>query len=120
MNLDRVHALNGHNISRVDELGHFVLKYSDDGAKTWSKQHYEIPYRQTAVDRANSFGGKTRIMWSVDQSKVRNGTVFYGFTKIGSYSQAPPQEGFFLASHNLLHEPDANEIKWELLPEGDQ
>ena len=31
MNVARVHQLNGHNISRVDELGQFVFKYSDDG-----------------------------------------------------------------------------------------
>ena len=29
--------------------------------------------------------------------------------------QNPPQEGFFMASHNLLHEPDPTKIKWELV-----
>ena len=119
MNVNGIHTLNGHNISRVDELGEFVMKYSDDGGRSYSSEHYVIPYRKTAVDRSNSFGGQTKIMWSVDQSKIRNGTVYYAFTKIGSYSQAPPEEGFILASHNLLHEPDPAKVIWELLPEGD-
>lgn len=75
MNLNKTHTLNGNNISRFDELGSFVMRYSDDGAKSWSADHYMIPYKETAVDRSNSFGGKTKIMWSVDQTKTRNGTV---------------------------------------------
>jgi hypothetical protein len=84
MNLDNVTTLNNKPITRLDELGHFVMRYSDDGAATvraslpfrrhtnglppqWSAERYEVPYRTTAVDRANSFEGKTRIMWSVDQ-----------------------------------------------------
>jgi hypothetical protein len=73
MNLDGVHTMDGKNISRVDELGHFVMRYSDTAGKSWSKERYEVPYRLTAVDYFNSFKGKTRIMWSVDQ--VRNGTA---------------------------------------------
>ena len=119
MNVARVHRLNGHNISRVDELGQFVFKYSDSGGLTWSSEHYVIPYRETAVDRHNSFAGKTKIMWSVDQSKVRDGTVYWAFTKIGSYTQEPPQEGYFLASPNLLTESDPTKIRWDLLPDGD-
>ena len=43
----------------------------------------QVPYRKTAVDFANSFEGKTKIMWSVDQTKQRNGTAYFAFTKIG-------------------------------------
>ena len=119
MNLDNIHTLNGKNISRVDEIGHFVMRYSDTAGKSWSKERYEVPYRLTEVDLANSFGGKTKIMWSVDQTKVRNGTAYFAFTKIGSYTQNPPQEGWILASSNILTETDASRISWSLLPEGD-
>ena len=84
------------------------MRYSDDGGTSWSAARFEVPYRKTAVDFSNSFEGKTKIMWSVDQTKQRNGTVYFAFTKIGSYTQNPPQEGFFLASHNLLNERDAS------------
>jgi hypothetical protein len=121
INLDDTHSIRGKPIKRVDELGHFAMRFSDDGAKTWSPERYEIPYRVTAIDAANSFGdaGATKMMWSVDQAKTRNGSVYYAFTKIGAYSQAPPQEGWFLASHNLLSETDPANVKWELLPEGE-
>jgi len=31
-------------------------------------------------------------MWTVDQIKVRDGTVYFAFTKIGDYVQNPPEE----------------------------
>jgi hypothetical protein len=112
MNLRNVSTLHGKHIPRVDELGNFVMKYSDDRGESWSSEHLVVPYRTTDVDRNNSFNDHnvnasageagTRIMWSVDQFKVRNGTAYFGFTKIGHYMQNPPQEGFFLASANIL------------------
>jgi hypothetical protein len=54
-----------------------------------------------------------------DQTKVRNGTAFFAFTKIGTYTQNPPQEGWFLSSSNLLTETDAAKVTWQLLPDGD-
>jgi hypothetical protein len=121
INLDDIHSINGKPIKRVDELGHFAMRFSDDGGESWSAERYEIPYRATAIDNANSFSpaSSTKMMWSVDQAKSRNGSVYYAFTKIGAYSQAAPQEGYFLASHNLLSEPDAAKVTWELLPEGE-
>lgn len=118
-NLGHVHTLRGKNISRVDELGYFVMKYSDDAALTWSTERLLVPYRETAIDQTNSFGGKTRIMWTVDQMKERDGTVYFAFTKIGSYTQAPPQEGWFMASSNMHTERDASKVEWTLLPGGE-
>ena len=31
-------------------------------------------------------------MWTVDQIKIRDGTVYFAFTKIGDYVQNPPEE----------------------------
>ena len=48
MNLDNVHTLHGKPIKRVDEIGHFVMRYSDDGGKSWSAQRYEVRMRMHA------------------------------------------------------------------------
>jgi hypothetical protein len=46
MNLDNVtHLPNGDPCGRTDELGHFVMRYSDDAGRHWSEQRYEVPYR---------------------------------------------------------------------------
>lgn len=37
----------------------------------------------------------------------------------GAYMQNPPEEGFVIASSNILTEQDPTKITWEMLPEGD-
>lgn len=41
------------------------------------------------------------------------------FAPVPQYVQNPPEEVFFMASKNLLVEPDAANVTWVLLPEGD-
>ena len=108
---------------RNDELGKFFMRWSDDGGRHWSPTRIEVPYASTWIDRHNSFAGNktlagTRMMWTVDQVKVRDGRVFFAFTKIGKYIQAPPEEVFVLSSADLLHASPAD-VTWELLPSGD-
>jgi hypothetical protein len=51
MNLDNVtHLPNGDPCGRTDELGHFVMRYSDDAGRHWSEQRYEVPYRWDAYN----------------------------------------------------------------------
>ena len=122
MNLDNITRLpDGAPCTRTDELGHFVMKYSDDGGRTWSKDRYEVPYRKTSIDTHNSWNGKVKTMWCVDQVKRIDGTstVIYGFTKIGAYVQNAPQELWFMSSSNLLTERNASKITWNLYPDGD-
>ena len=52
--------------------------------------------------------------------QVREGVVYFAFTKIGKYLLGPPEELWIMASHNLLTAADAKDITWELLPSGDQ
>lgn len=68
------------------------MKYSDDGGRSWSKERYEVPYRLTPLDMHNSWSGKVKNMWCVDQVKVvdNTSTIIYGFTKIGTYVQSAP------------------------------
>ena len=119
----RVDNLNSHNFTNVtgrnDELGHFYMRYSDTGGRSWSESRYLVPYRSTWVDRFNTFHGRVRIMWTVDQIKVRNGVAYFAFTKIGRYVQNPPEEVFILSSPNLLSERNASKVEWRLLPDGD-
>ena len=50
MNLDNItHLPNGDACGRTDELGHFVMRYSDDAGRRWSDQRYEVPYRCVCV-----------------------------------------------------------------------
>ena len=48
---------------RVDTLGEYAFKYSDDGGKTWSKQRWFIPVRETSIDRRNPYKGDVRFFW---------------------------------------------------------
>ena len=46
----------------------------------------EVPYPLTALDRNNTFRGKVKMMWNVDQLKtLSDGSVAWAFTKIGTY-----------------------------------
>ena len=36
--------------NRVDTLGEYALTYTDDGDKTWSRQRWFIPVRETNID----------------------------------------------------------------------
>ena len=59
------------------------------------------------------------MMWTVDQVKTVGSTVYFAFTKIGTYAQSPPEEVWFMSSSNLMTESDPSLITWVLLPEGD-
>lgn len=87
----------GKPLGRNDELGEFTSRYTDDGGESWSAARFAVPFRSTAIDRANTWNGSVRIMWSVDQVATRNGTTYHAFTKIGSYPQSPPEEVFILS-----------------------
>ena len=51
--------------TRVDTLGDFVYKTSDDNGKSWSEKHTVIPVREFALDRDNPYEGKVRFFWTV-------------------------------------------------------
>ena len=137
----RVFALwiqNVHNVShlpgeppapaafRADMLGNFVWKFSDDRGETWSARHYTIPVPYTYIESVNSFSkakngtGDVQIMWEVDHLKtLKDGTLVFAFTKIGTYAVAAPEELFILASSNLLTEEDPDKVVWDMWPHGE-
>ena len=52
MNLDNITRLpDGTHCGRTDELGHLVMRYSEDGGRSWSSERYEVPYRLTPLGK---------------------------------------------------------------------
>ena len=124
INIDNVtHFPNGAYFPRDDTQGAYVARWSDDGGETWSAERLRLPVRAGAIDRnATPFHGSLLLFWSVDQYKRRpdgDATVFLGFTKIGTFLYAPPEEAWLFSSPNLRTERNASAIVWNTLPEGD-
>lgn len=107
--------------TRVDSLGHYVFKFSDDGGRTWSASRYEVPVREFACDRQNVYGGKLRFFWNVGRPLIANGVAFLTLHKVGAMGQGffAQSEGALLRSENLLTEHDPAKIRFTTLPDGD-
>ena len=128
-NTDNVREVKLHHIliggqdsfTRVDSLGHFVFKYSDDHGKSWSAKRFDIPFRLFQCDRDNVYGGKLCFFWNVGKPFVHNGTAFVSLHKVGQMGEGffQQSEGALLASDNLLTENDPENIRWATLPDGD-
>jgi hypothetical protein len=108
---------------RVDTLGSFAFKYSDDNGRTWSKR-YLIPTRGVRLDRENNFGGRIQMQWGVAYPIVHRGAAYYGFAKVSNWGGLAwawdLSQSFFLRSPNIVKERDPEKIVWEMLPEGDE
>ena len=122
-NSENIREIPGENggkpVKRVDTLGQFVFRTTDDGGRTWSTQRHVIPVRETQIDRANVTGGRTRIFWHVGRPLVHGGAVFLPFAKMTGVSNLSRSESYFLRSDNLLTEPDPAKIRWATLPDGE-
>jgi hypothetical protein len=104
---------------RSDTHGWYAFRYSDDGGATWSAQRYRIPLRVTEVDRGNPWRGETCHFWGIDKPKVRDGKVFFAFTKLGKFFMQEG-EGWVVESDNLLTERDPDKLAFKLLPDGEK
>jgi hypothetical protein len=106
---------------RVDSLGYFVFKFSDDGGRTWSPRRYPLPMRLMDIDRQNPFGGKVLYFWNVGKPFIHGGAAYVSLHKVGGIGEGffTRSEGVLLKSTNLLTERDPQKIAWETLPEGD-
>lgn len=107
---------------RVDTLGYFAYKYSDDGGLSWSDQRYYIPVRNFKIDYNNPYGGKIQFFWGVGKPMLHQGCMYMGFAKVGRFGEGfmAIDEGAFLKSDNILLEKDPEKIRWETLPQGDE
>ncbi len=106
---------------RVDSLGHYVLKYSDDGGRSWSPRRYDIPVREFQCDRDNVYGGKLRFFWNVGRPFALDGAAHLSLHKVGRMGVGffAQSQGVLLRSPNLLTEADPAQATWETLPDGE-
>ncbi len=106
---------------RVDSLGHYVFKISDDGGRSWSAQRYDIPIRTMEIDRRNPYGGDIKFFWNVGRPFIYEGAAFCSLHKVGGFGEGffTSNEGVLLKSSNLLTEPDPGKVRWETLPDGE-
>ncbi len=108
-------------VKRVDSLGHFVFKFSDDHGKSWSKQRYDIPMRDFEIDRKNPYAGKLKFFWNVGKAFAAAGAGYVPLHKVGGFGEGffTSSEGVLLRSTNILTEHDPLKLQWETLPDGD-
>lgn len=118
-NIREIPGPGGKPVKRVDCLGQFVFRYSDDHGKTWSARRYPMTMRETQIDRDNVTQGKVRIFWHVGRPLTHRGAVYVPFSKMVGISNLSRSEAYFLRSDNLLSERDPEKIAWVTLPEGE-
>lgn len=112
----------GNASQRVDTLGVYAFKYSDDHGRTWSRERYEIPLHVTAADRDNNFGGATLFFWGVSKPIVHKGAVYWGWNRVtrwGVPGTLVRSQGHFMRGENLLSEKDPRKLRWQILPDSD-
>ena len=109
------------SIKRVDLLGGYFFRFSDDEGRSWSGRRYEIPVRLFTGDRENPYGGTVRFFWGVGKPILHDGAMYLGFAKIGRFGEGVmyKSEGAFLKSTNILTESDPEKIIFETLPDGE-
>lgn len=107
---------------RVDTLGAYMFKYSDDHGRSWSAQRYEIPMPVFPFDRENDYGGELLFFWGVGKPIVHDGLATFGFAKVGRWGVPGVlvrSQSHFMRSSNILTERDPAKIRWEVLPDGE-
>jgi len=124
-NTDDVREILSHDrtevFKRVDSLGHFVFKYSDDHGQSWSAQRYDIPLRLFQRDRENVYDGTLCFFWNVGKAFTHDGKAYVPLIKVGRMGTGffAQSEGALLVSENLLTETDPAQIRWETRPDGE-
>jgi hypothetical protein len=119
-NVREVRREDGGIYRRVDSLGHYVFKYSDDHGRTWSDQRYDVPIRQFECDRNNVYGGKLRFFWNVGRPLILGDTALMVLHKVGALGPGffTQSEGAFFNSRNILTERDPSKLTFQTLPDG--
>lgn len=124
-NTDNIRELRRHDgkgmVSRVDSVGSFVFRFSDDGGVTWSAARCPIPVRAFRCDLENVYGGAVRFFWNVGRPWTWKGAVYVPLIKIGKVGVGfiAESEGVLLRSDDLLKNGDPAKATWITLPEGD-
>jgi hypothetical protein len=106
---------------RVDSLGHFVFRYSDDHGQTWSPQRYDVPMREMDIDRRNPYGGDLRFFWNVGKPFIHDGAAYISVHKVGGFGDGffTRSEGILACSKALVTSETCEDLDWETLPDGE-
>jgi len=120
-NMREVIASIEYSRKRVDTLGEYALKYSDDCGITWSKERWFIPVRKTTIDLNNPYRGEVRFFWGVGKPLLHKGAMYLGFSKVGEFGKMfiDVSESWFLRCANIEIERDPSKLEWKTLPEGE-
>ena len=120
-NRREVISKNYRNKNRVDTLGQYAFKYSDDGGKSWSEERRFLPIRETDIDRNNPYKGRVRFFWGVGKPINHKNAMYFGFTKVARFGTPfiEANESWFMKSDNILTEKNPDKLNWELLPDGE-
>ena len=120
-NVREVKQEDGTMQKRVDSLGHYVFKYSDDHGRSWSAKRYDVPLREFECDRNNIYGGKLRFFWNVGRPLILGDAAIMVIHKVGAMGAGffAQSEGAFFKSKNILAERDPEKLAFETLPDGD-
>lgn len=120
-NVREVKTETGGVIQRVDSLGHYVFKYTDDHGRTWSARRHDVPIREFACDRTNVYGGALRFFWNVGRPLILDDAAILAIHKVGAMGAGffAQSEGAFFRSRNILTERDPEKLMFETLPDGD-
>ncbi len=108
-------------IKRVDSFGALMFRYSDDHGLSWSPQRYRVPIREFECDRRNAYAGRVQFFWGVGKPITDRGVAYLGLSKVHGFGHGffTGTEGIFMRSDNLLTEPDADQLHWATLPDGE-
>ena len=106
---------------RVDSLGHFVFRYSDDHGQTWSPQRYDVPMREMDIDRRNPYSGDLRFFWNVGKPFIHDGAAYISIHKVGGFGDGffTRSEGILACSKALVTSETCEDLDWETLPDGE-
>lgn len=108
---------------RVDTMGAYAFRYSDDHGKTWSRDRHYVPMRNMSIDRGNVYQGKVQFFWGVGKPILdAKGRMYFGFAKVGKWGNPGTMvesQGCFIRSDNIAAERDPAKIRFQLLPDGD-
>ncbi len=123
-NTDRLKSVkteDGRVFKRVDTMGYYVFKYSDDHGRSWSAERHVVPVREFEVDRKNVYAGAVRFFWNVGRPVTHGTDVVMTLHKVAAIGEGylAQSEGVFMTSPNMQTERDPEKIRFETWPEGE-
>lgn len=105
---------------RVDSLGYYAFRYSDDFGLTWSEDRYYVPIRNFEIDENNVYHGEIQFFWNVGKPLIDGDTAYLSIHKVGGLGEGffKSSEGVLVRSDNIMTERDVTKIRFDTLPEG--